>query len=204
MFDRPTSLYRHFSKDGELLYIGISLCPVFRTERHRLTAGWFGDVRRIEIERYPDRASAKLAEARAVAAEKPVHNRRLLAKELAEVEAKITGLPPYSIPLRPHISTNDGIHRMGYVREAKGYPAEAQISWMLSSGVHSADIWLESGDGVDAWRSMLKDCREGDLLLIWSPNILTTEQIADQVGLSAKTLYSELGRRPAIRKGRSQ
>lgn len=33
---------------------------------------------------------------------------------------------------------------------------------------------------------------------------LTTEQIADQVGLSAKTLYSELGRRPPVRKGRSQ
>lgn len=32
----------------------------------------------------------------------------------------------------------------------------------------------------------------------------TTEQIADHVGLSAKTLYSELGRRPPVRKGRSQ
>lgn len=35
------------------------------------------------------------------------------------------------------------------------------------------------------------------------PNRLTTAQIAEQAGVSEKTLYSELGRRPAIRKGRS-
>lgn len=36
------------------------------------------------------------------------------------------------------------------------------------------------------------------------PDRLSTEQIAEQVGLSVKTLYAELGRRPAIRKGRSR
>lgn len=33
-------------------------------------------------------------------------------------------------------------------------------------------------------------------------NRLTTEQIADRVKLSAKTLYQELGRRPAVKRGR--
>lgn len=34
-------------------------------------------------------------------------------------------------------------------------------------------------------------------------NRLTTEQISDRVKLSAKTLYQELGRRPAVKKGKS-
>lgn len=33
-----------------------------------------------------------------------------------------------------------------------------------------------------------------------SPKRLTVEQITEQVGLSAKTLYSELGRRPDVKK----
>ena len=36
------------------------------------------------------------------------------------------------------------------------------------------------------------------------PTRLTVEQISEQVGLSGKTLYAELGRRPDIRKGRKK
>ena len=36
------------------------------------------------------------------------------------------------------------------------------------------------------------------------PGRMTTAQIADEVGLSQKTLFAELGRRPDIRKGRSK
>lgn len=69
-----TALYRHFDAAGQLLYVGISLSAVQRLGQHRDTAGWYGLIKRVEIEWLPGRLEALHAEAVAIARESPVHN----------------------------------------------------------------------------------------------------------------------------------
>lgn len=69
-------LYRHFDKDGRLVYVGISNSALLRTSNHRDLSRWFDQVVRIEIERYPTRAAALIAEEAAVTNEKPAYNLR--------------------------------------------------------------------------------------------------------------------------------
>lgn len=70
-----TALYRHFSSDGSLLYVGISLNAVQRTMQHRQNAIWFDRIARIEVEWHDTRVSALAAEAIAIARERPECNR---------------------------------------------------------------------------------------------------------------------------------
>lgn len=69
-----TALYRHFDADGRLLYAGISASPIKRLAEHQSSA-WFGDIRRVDIVMYPDRAAAEVAERAAIRDEYPVHNK---------------------------------------------------------------------------------------------------------------------------------
>ncbi len=71
---RKCELYRHFDKDGRLLYVGISYCTPERLAGHRGASDWFDEIVRIEIERYPSRAEAHKAEIEAIKNEKPIHN----------------------------------------------------------------------------------------------------------------------------------
>lgn len=70
-----TALYRHFDAGGQLLYVGISLNAVQRLAQHRDTAHWFARLARVEVEWHVDREAALRAEACAIAAEAPLHNR---------------------------------------------------------------------------------------------------------------------------------
>ena len=69
-------LYRHFGEDGELLYVGISLSAVARLSAHNQSATWANSIRRVEIQAFPDRRLAELAEATAIQNERPKHNIR--------------------------------------------------------------------------------------------------------------------------------
>lgn len=68
-------LYRHFDKNGQLLYVGIAWTSVERLMNgHRSNSHWFNDIVRIEIERFETREDARKAELEAIDKEKPVHN----------------------------------------------------------------------------------------------------------------------------------
>lgn len=69
-----TQLYRHFSANGDLLYVGISLSAVARLGRHQNGAAWAREIATISVENFPTRDMALTAEAIAIAAEKPKHN----------------------------------------------------------------------------------------------------------------------------------
>lgn len=69
-------LYRHFNQAGELVYVGISNNAVLRTNGHKGGSRWFDQVVRIDIERYPSRAEALIAEENAILTEKPMFNLR--------------------------------------------------------------------------------------------------------------------------------
>lgn len=70
----PTALYRHFDSEGKLLYVGISLNAVSRLAQHRLSAAWFMEIAKIEIEWHPSREAACDAEVAAIQTERPAHN----------------------------------------------------------------------------------------------------------------------------------
>ena len=68
-------LYRHFSEDGTLLYVGISINGFRRLADHRHHAHWFEQIRTITLEMFPSRQSVIQAEREAIASEGPKHNR---------------------------------------------------------------------------------------------------------------------------------
>lgn len=69
-----TALYRHFDASGALLYVGISLNTIQRTQQHQHGARWFERIARIDIEWHSSRPAALTAEAIAIASESPVFN----------------------------------------------------------------------------------------------------------------------------------
>lgn len=72
---RVCELYRHFDKEGQLLYVGISFRAVERLMKgHKNNAHWFDQVARIEIERFPSRSEALQAEKAAISKDQPKYN----------------------------------------------------------------------------------------------------------------------------------
>ena len=71
---KPTHLYRHFSKDGELLYVGVSLSTLQRLGQHASNSEWYARIARVDIEQFPSREEALEAERRAIMDERPKHN----------------------------------------------------------------------------------------------------------------------------------
>lgn len=70
----PIALYRMYSADGELLYIGQSVNPAQRVCGHRTGNNWITRVATMTLEWYPTREAAKQAEAEAIKAECPLLN----------------------------------------------------------------------------------------------------------------------------------
>jgi hypothetical protein len=72
-----TDLYRHFDKDGNLLYFGISLSAYERMRQYKRIAMWAGGQSvRLEVEHFPSCELARKAEAEAEANtdERPLFN----------------------------------------------------------------------------------------------------------------------------------
>lgn len=68
------TLYRFFSSDDVLLYVGRTINPRTRLRTHARSKDWYEDAVRIEMERFPDIESLALAEIEAIKKERPVHN----------------------------------------------------------------------------------------------------------------------------------
>lgn len=69
-----TSLYRHFDKEGRLLYVGISHSFMSRLAQHKGRSHWYWSIANVSVTHYPDRATAERAERRAIRTEAPMHN----------------------------------------------------------------------------------------------------------------------------------
>jgi hypothetical protein len=72
--DKKTSLYRHFDKDVNLLYVGIAYNPLIRLDGHRRQSSWFHDIASIRVEWYPSRKIAEMYEDEAIKSEDPIYN----------------------------------------------------------------------------------------------------------------------------------
>jgi hypothetical protein len=69
-----TALYRHFDKEGNLLYVGISKNPFIRLQIHSQRSSWIKDVANITIEWHPTRKIAEDYEDAAIKSEDPLYN----------------------------------------------------------------------------------------------------------------------------------
>ena len=67
-------LYRHFDKNGTLLYIGITTDVLDRTLAHRQTK-WFRRMSYITVEHFRTLKAARVAELRALRTEAPAFNK---------------------------------------------------------------------------------------------------------------------------------
>lgn len=70
-------VYRHFDGDGRLLYIGVSLSGLSRLLGHMSASEWGHAIRAVTLEPHPNRAAALEAEAKAIVAERPLHNQTI-------------------------------------------------------------------------------------------------------------------------------
>jgi predicted GIY-YIG superfamily endonuclease len=68
-------LYRHFEPDGDLLYVGVSLSPLQRSQTHTESAAWREHICLIVIEPFATREEALAAEETAIRDEYPKYNR---------------------------------------------------------------------------------------------------------------------------------
>jgi hypothetical protein len=79
---RTYHLYRHFDKEGALLYVGVSLEVLRRQIAHRTLSGWFGEI--ASLEPFATLAAALDAEMRAIKTETPRgHNVKRNRSEIA-------------------------------------------------------------------------------------------------------------------------
>ena len=74
MDSEKTGLYRLYSSDGTLLYVGISSDPQRRFSQHAADKCWWTHVARKEIEWYETRDNALAAEEAAIRAKQPAWN----------------------------------------------------------------------------------------------------------------------------------
>lgn len=82
-------LYRHFNKDRELLYVGVSLSAVHRLGQHADHSHWFKSIARVEIENFETREEVLAAERKAIIEENPKHNLKRPKVEQQRVEEMI-------------------------------------------------------------------------------------------------------------------
>lgn len=68
------TLYRFYDAEDRLLYVGLSVNPGRRLEKHRGTQPWWSDVARIEMEQHLDMQTLRAAEREAIETERPLYN----------------------------------------------------------------------------------------------------------------------------------
>lgn len=107
-----TALYRHYDADGQLLYVGISLSVLARTQAHVAASSWMADVANIRITYFDTRANAEAAEAEAIKAEKPAHNKKLAAGETGNLIADLINQWPTRKTLAEEIGADlSAVHK---------------------------------------------------------------------------------------------
>lgn len=72
--DCDCDLYRYFSAEGSLLYVGITFDFMTRAEYHAKWSLWWPMARYAHVETFPSRFMALGAERRAIHDEEPIHN----------------------------------------------------------------------------------------------------------------------------------
>lgn len=154
-----TALYRHFDADGRLLYVGISLSAVQRLAQHA-TSDWSAEIRRVEVETFPDRVSAATAERESIRREQPIYNKRRYPEPPTHVARR--PLPPkflVGMKARTHLAQYQarvGVSQTELARQfgiSRSYLAEIQSGAKRPSRTAISKIALGTKGAVSpqAW-----------------------------------------------------
>jgi hypothetical protein len=120
-------VYRAWTADRELLYVGMSANPFLRLSNHAPTQPWWAEVTEVTLEHFDDLEAARQAEAAAIAIEGPKYNVRHSARPRRRLEDKAT------------------MTRLEYLRREAGFSPE-ELSDALDTRVTGMTIRrLESG-----------------------------------------------------------
>jgi Arm DNA-binding domain len=122
-------LYRHFEPNGDLLYVGITLSILKRTETHRYKAKWREFICLILVEPFATREELLEAEREAILNEFPKYN-RVLNKHRHPVQEMAKRLTPSRNSKKSiQRQTNDQRYRNVLARRA------AEAAAALNSGI---------------------------------------------------------------------
>jgi len=89
------AVYRAFSAEGKLLYVGVSANPANRLGNHKVHADWWLAATRVELDHLPEgttRVAAEEAERLAIIAGRPLHNVRHNAHTPTALPQRLTPL----------------------------------------------------------------------------------------------------------------
>lgn len=100
--------------------------------------------------------------------------------------------PRFSVTQGSQATENEGErHLIGYARvSTSDQNPNLQIEALKKRGVDPRDIYWEQGSGVSTtkrreFQAMMKDCREGDIIVVWK---------LDRLGRTAQQLYDTFQR----------
>lgn len=143
------ALYRHYSANGELLYIGMSGDPERRMREHQCRTDWADGVGRSEIEWFPSRKAAREAESMEIERLSPPWN-KLVEKENKSVKSSPPRTPGMS-DSPAHILNSIGRERCAL---ALGVSA-ARVERATRDG-HLPAAWLDTLERI-AGRPLLRE-----------------------------------------------
>jgi hypothetical protein len=154
------TLYRLFDAAGHLLYIGeTGRGWPQRMREHLRDKSWFHEIARVELQHFPSKADAVLAEAAAIQAEQPRHNHMHNGKGATGARSRVDC----------RCDSSETYGRNEWVVEARqgGYARQARL-WLvpeLSCDPVVDDVWDESGeDQLEYWVSYLNRHHRDDVV----------------------------------------
>lgn len=122
-------VYRAFSKDNELLYIGVTQDLKNRIINHKSSKKWWIEVDRIDEESFDNKVSAMKAEVDAIRLEKPKYNKLVL-----QDSSKI-GIGDYvTVRIEPELR-----EKIQKVAKEEHRSVSAQVRMMLIKAIKETD-----------------------------------------------------------------
>jgi len=142
-------LYRHYDVNGVLLYVGISFCAVLRLSAHRKESGWYGEIVRVEIERFPTRYAVLVAERKAIRAENPRHN---IKYNSPVPERSDIGLATDLIADAPNLLYFERIQKSYSILSRQAWYNLGEASGVLGLDTQTIKELLEAGE-LKGWKT---------------------------------------------------
>ena len=158
-----TQLYRFYSQNGTLLYVGISISAISRYGHHKSNSGWWLFASRMEILNYPTRAEAELAEKSAILSERPLFNKdhSTFKSELEQDEA-VRAAARLGRGLRIPAESQPVEYQIKDIVDGRHLEKQMLIDDITEYGLlgDCPEGWLEHsrslGFRVDSWESLEK------------------------------------------------
>lgn len=157
----PTTLYRLYGPNDELLYIGVGGNPGRRFQEHRGDKPWWGEVARTTLEHFPTRQAALAAEAKAIRTLSPRYNiqhNRIAAGRPSQRRLEPPA-PTLSPDIGPYPSTAPWVWRS--LRSDFGHKSALALYWELNGASITDDFYPDEKDAYDLWRRWVAWLHEG-------------------------------------------